>query len=352
MSEKNRLIDTDINEFLHEWVLLSEAGMETNDMLEVLQNGQENRAMRRFVSRVCQVVKNGETLTDALSQHPAFFPAFQLDVLRQSKPADLIPTLKTLLAYRESIAFAEINLKARLRNALIYPALLFIAVLAISLFLMIFVVPVFDEMFQSFGAALPQLTAGVLAFSGFLLQYGPIIALILIALIFYYVFDVKRQGVFSRFIHWALLATPGFGRMTQYMETITALRTWVFMQEQQQSLAQSTKAAVEASNNPFYAHLLAQVNKQVEQGSSLPQAISEVGRYFPAKLQHILMIVEKTQKQVLLSTLADFYMQKLNLMIKPASQIFNLFMILILWLIVGTLVIAMYLPIFHVGTVL
>ncbi|MCP4701239.1 MAG: type II secretion system F family protein [Gammaproteobacteria bacterium] len=380
---RKKILAADINEFLRELALLLKNNIPLDEALEIVQQGQEKPAVQRLINKIQQDIRGGATLAQSLDCHPQYFQPFLTELVRDAEQRnDVVNMLEKIAAYRESAAFADMELAGGLKAGLVYPVIMLLITFFITAILMIFVVPVFTDMFRDFGAALPGLTQLIVNISDAFNEYWYLIFIGLPVLWIYYRFGVKRKGSqfwLSRLMMGIVLRLPGFGRIHQYIETARALRTWTFMLANGYAMEKAVAASAQATNNPLYADALTRASEQMADGNPLSAALGGVkkadrGRkwlpmfsrffkllfslilpkriqYFPQKLVHMVMIGEKAGQMEFFFGLADFYARKARLFIGPMLRIFNVFILILLWIIIGSLVIGMYLPIFKMGQV-
>jgi type IV pilus assembly protein PilC len=348
----------DFTAFLAELSLLLDSGLSLHEALSLIQQGQEKPALSALLDTLSRDVRQGKKLSEHLSAYPQHFEPFLLERLRQGEQENhLHTTLADIVRYREASELADINLGRRIKAALAYPLVLLLFVLIILSFMLIFVVPVFGDMYKEFGGMLPTPTMVLIELSDITVAYFPFLLLIVLGWVLYLSY-LKKMGksIFwlNTFNHWLKLRLPGFGQIYHTLELIRCLRTWEFMLAQNASLEQALAASAQRAHISIYANILRQIYTQVAAGLPLMEAFQQQ-TLLPQKAGHALLIASRGHSDVarrLLGKLADAYAEKARLYFDQGSRIFTMFLVILVWLIVIFVVIALYLPIFKMGQVI
>lgn len=352
--QKREILREDITGLLSELAILLETGLSQKESLELMQKNQEKPVLSTLLDTLQNQVQQGTRLTETLSAYPQYFQPFLVELLRKAEEQNrLAEMLNKVVAYRQESDLTEINLANRVKVALAYPLAILLLVFFITALLLIFVVPVFSSLFKEFGAALPAPTAFIVWLSDIFADLYWYVLLVVFLLVITYSW-YKTWLKDSKLYYLAsaiLLHLPGFGQLYHYVELARSLRTWNFMLAENIPLAKALESSAQTVQSPVYAKVLRQVSNAVATGTPLPEAIQQQ-HFFPKKLIHAATIGSKTGKlQLFLGKLADSYSQKAGLYFEPLMRVFTMFLIIITWFIVGFIVIAMYLPIFKIGSV-
>jgi len=333
-----RIPTTDLTQFLSELALLLQSQISVADALQIVQQSQDNLALYQLIETLHAQVESGSSLADSCAKHPQYFEPFWVDLLRQadSQPAKLLQ----IATYRRQIETGTAYLNGKLLAALSYFSVVFSISLLLLIIMLIYVIPAFDDLFANFGSELPIPTRWLVTFSNCFVAYlWPILAGSLL-LIWFFWYQYQR----------ILLYWPLIGRLYHRLAWITILRTWALMlSTHSNNLTQTLLASAQIVKNPHYAKLLQQLSEQVEAGISLSDALLKQ-RQWPAKIIHTVIIGTQTnQLATLLEPLAEIYHYQVEQLLEPTMKLFNLMIIILLGLLVGTIVIAVYLPIFKIG---
>ena len=356
-SKRHTLTLTDLGEFWSELALLRGSDMALSEALEVLAQDQEKPVMRRLLADIRDRMAQGESLVAALAAHPRHFPPFLTERLVRVEGRDReCEVLESTAVYLETLELRETDLGDRLRTSLLYPFLLLALVLLVTAFLLYFVVPVFADLFQGLGAVLPAPTRWVLEISGFLVAWGPLLGLGILFLVLGHVFDKRRRGARAPsavLLDRLALAMPGFGQGRQWLTLSRLLHTWSFVLEQGEGADRALVASAQMIDHPVYVRLLEKIAATLASGASFAEALRNTpSPLLPKKLRHVVEVGERSGKSAyLFDRLADFYLRRARLALEPAARLFHLLVTLLLALVAGFVVIAMYLPIFQIGQV-
>jgi type IV pilus assembly protein PilC len=339
---KRYFLSKNITQFLSELALLLETDISTVEALNIVQQDQEEPAMHRLIGAIQTDVENGMSLAESWAKYPQYFEPFLVEILREGERQNqLRATLNKLVDYRESMGVTESDLSKRILASSIYFWVVFAIMFIVASILLIYVVPVFADMFSSFGGELPILTQLVVSLSDFLAAYWIPILIVFLGLVAFMLVKLDSVKLYS----------PVFGHLYRKIMLVRSWRTCAFMLSNQASLTKAIEAAAQAIHNPVYAKLLQQVNQQLAEDITLPEALKKVG--FPEKVIHAAAVGIKTkQLDKLLDKVADIYTKQLYQVTEQTIRIFNLAVIILFGSIVGLLVLAMYLPIFSMGAVI
>ncbi|MDY6993691.1 MAG: type II secretion system F family protein [Pseudomonadota bacterium] len=345
MFRKKKILATDITELLNHLAILLESGISSSEALHILQQDEEKPALQQLMQHIKKDLDAGSHLADSLAKHPRYFEDFIVDLVRGGELRDqLVAVLNDVVRYRESIE--AIELTVNIRNSFIYPAALLAIGLVILSFLLHYVIPVFRDMFSSFGGDLPALTQFLVQLSDFFVANWIIVLAIILILGFYVQREYRKQSWVGA---WMELYVPVFGRLFRYIIIIRCLRTVVLMLSHKATIAQAITIAAKTVNNPIYNQALYLVSQQVADGITLAEALLS-SKIFPRKMVQAAVVGSKTERlSELFSKLADIYTKQVQQAAKPAIQVLELFLIVLLGIMIGVLVIGLYLPIFKMG---
>jgi type IV pilus assembly protein PilC len=328
---------SDITQFLSELATLLQSNRSCREALKIIQYGQDNRALSQLITRLLHDVEQGLSLADSLAKYPQYLEPFLVTMLRDEE--NLATTLFKIAEYREAMEVSTTDLAHRLRIFLGYFGTVLAILLTLMVLMFIYVIPVFVDMFTSFGGRLPSLTQSVFTLAnGFVAYRWPISGSVLILSGWLW---IQRRSV--------ILYIPLVGRLYRKIVLVRCLRTCAFMLSHNASLVEALQASAQAVHNPTYARYFRQLTDQVTAGTTLAEALLKQPA-FPTKVVHAAMIGTQTnQLDKWFMKLADVYTKQLYRAIAPTIKFLNLMAIVAIGLLVGYFVIAMYLPIFKMG---
>ena len=327
-------------EFIGELASLLESGISSSDALKIVQQGQEKPAMQKLISAIIADVENDMSLADSFAQYPQYFEPFIVEMLQGEQ--NQTATLMKIVKYRESMDVDAVELTKKIAFSSIYSLFLLFVFFILTTILLVYVVPVFTDMFESFGGELPGLTQLAVNLSDFFVAFWLFIigTLFILGVLIW----MKWQTV--------TLYIPLFGKLYRKIALIRSLRTCAFMLSEGASTAKAFAAAAQAVNHPTYAKLLNQVSQQIAKGINLPEALRAYS-IFPKKIVYTALVGTKTNKlDKLFVKLADFYTKQLQQAIELTIRSYTLLLTILIGVIAGLLVISMYMPIFSMGSVI
>ncbi len=319
------ITSTNITEFISELALLLESGISCKEALQIVR--QENSVLQKLIDKISIDIENRMSLADSLAKYPRYFEPFLVDILRDNGET----SLTRIAQYRETMDINAKSLTKKIFMSSIYMIFLIFITLIVATVALIYVIPVFADMFASFGGELPILTQLVLNLSDFFVAYWPFITggmLVLVGLIL---------------VNWQHLTLyiPPFSGLYRKIIWIRCLRTWSFMLVEGASITQAFTVSSQIVGNSVYAKRL----NNIQDDFSI--ALKGI---FPEKIIHAILVGNKTNKlDKLLTKLAEHYTKQLNIAIKPAIKTYTLLLTIFIGILVGLLVISMYLPIFTMG---
>jgi type IV pilus assembly protein PilC len=332
-----------ISELLRDLALLTNNGVTLKEALSIIQRGSgDNLPLRSLVKHIADDVDQGRSFADSLAQHPQYFPPFLCNFVRRYDD-DFPIALEKIAAYREQSDASDVNLSTRFKLALIYPALVLLIGLVVISMMLIYVVPVFSQMFEDFGGVLPVPTNFVLSISHY--WYVLVIAFLAIVVLLF------AGGIFETLRRRLLLQFFSLGNLYRYTIMSRLLYTWAFLLDNGISVKEAVNAAPEAVEDRYFASIMRRVAAAVNGGQHIIDAL-EAERQIPRKVVYAIEAgLRSEQTAIFLRKQAANYAERARLMVEPAMRVVWVVLLLILWLIIGFFVIAMYMPILNMGAI-
>ena len=325
------------------------AGVALLQSFDIIAKGQKKPALVRLIRGVRAAVEGGSSLHRAFARYPLHFNALFCHLVAAGEQAGLLDELLDSLAcYQEK----SLAIKSKLRAALTYPAAIIAIAIAVTSIIMIWVVPSFKEVFTSVGAELPLPTLIVIAISNFMRDYGWLLVLLMIAAMISFMRAWRRSTLLQARMDRLLLALPLFGRLCHIAALTRWARTLAAMSAAGVPLIQALASVQGATGNVVYAEATMQISRAVNNGSSLAGAIAQTELMPELVIQMVAIGEESGALEQMLNKLADFYEIELNEALVSLSTLIEPFIMLVLGVLIGGLVFAMYLPIFKLGTVI
>jgi len=320
------------------------AGLSLLRAMSILVEQTDNKALASVLSDVRNDVETGRSFSQALGQHPKVFPPIMINMVKAGEVGGFLDdTLESLAENFEK----EVALRGKIKSAMAYPIVVLVIALAASTFMLLFIIPVFAEMFAGMGAELPAATQFMISLSD-LLKVA-IIPLIIAAIIFSIWW---RRHKHDRWIRERLdpltLKMPVFGPLAKKIALARFSRNLASMLAAGVPILQALTIVGEASGNVVIEGATEEVADAVRRGRSLtaPMANSTV---FPPMVAQMMAVGEDTGAlDTMLSKIADFYDQEIDATTEQLTSLIEPIMIMFVGVIVGGMVITMYLPMFSV----
>lgn len=347
---KNRAIkQQDISGFILEISTLISAGIPLVTALGILLDMTNKPAMKTLIQTLKQQVENGCLFSDALQSQAKHFDELSCHLVRAGEMSGTLDViLKHLAAYQEKI----ISLKQKIKKALFYPLIVLIAAFMVTSAMLVFVLPQFARLFQSVGAELPMFTRLVMHGADFLQAHGGMMLLVIILLIAAFKFTMQRSQKWRRVFERCLLHLPFIGKML--MEAIVArcFRTLSITLQAGLPLLDSLHLTAKVAINHVYQQAFVGIAQSVINGQSLQVSLKKTALFPPRVVQMLSIGEESGRLDYMLGKIADYFEGQVDYKVQNLSQLLEPALMIFLCVVVGGLVIAMYLPIFRLGSVI
>ncbi|MGA1562186.1 MAG: type II secretion system F family protein [Gammaproteobacteria bacterium] len=333
--------------FLRQLGSLLQAGIPILQALERVEEGFIRLEERALVKRVHDQVEAGQSLSQACSLFPKAFPTLVLELLRAGETSGRLDQVLLRAAHHLE---DQLALQRKLRNAALYPSIVFVVAMAVSGLLLTYVVPQFAELFQSQGLQLPALTASVVAASVFLQDLGG--WLVILLLILGFVSWRTRDRWLPKLrptLDPLWLRLPLLGSIVRTAQLARFARTLETLLQAGVPILTALQRSGQVLTSQPYQLAVAQLRTRVEQGQALAHSLRQSSLFPPLVVQFVKTGEESGQLTTLLARLADTYEAELRQQLDRFTTLAEPILILLISAVVGILVIAMYLPIFQMG---
>lgn len=344
-----RVKDKDIVVFTRQFSTMIDAGLPLVQALDVLTTQVENKAFSRTLSQVKVDVEAGSTYADALKKHPKTFNELYVNMVAAGEAGGILDTiLNRLAAYIEK----AMKLKKKVKGAMVYPIVVSsIAVLVIAV-IMIWVVPTFSKMFAQMGGTLPLPTRLVINTSNFIAGIGGLMVAGGIVVLFVAITQFKRTPKGGRIVDKLLLKLPIFGPLLNKVAVAKFTRTLGTLVSSGVPILDGLEITAKTSGNKIIEDAIMEVRKGVVGGKTLAEPITKV-KVFPPMVTHMIAVGESTGAlDAMLSKIADFYDDEVDAAVSNLTAMMEPLLMVFLGGAVGFIVIAMYLPIFKLITLI
>ncbi|MDZ4261321.1 MAG: type II secretion system F family protein [Pseudomonadota bacterium] len=347
-ARKKKVTAQEIAVFSRQLSVMIAAGVPIVQAFEIIGRGHENRSMQDLVLSIKSDVEGGGSLAEALSRHPLEFDDLYINLVRAGEQAGILETLMNKIAtYKEKTE----AIKGKIKKALFYPTAVLVVAFIITAVLLIFVIPQFESLFAGFGADLPALTKMVVKLSVIFQKWWWLIFGSIGGSIYVLVQAKQRSHKVRQTIDRLALKLPVIGDILNKGAIARFARTLSTMFAAGVPLVEAMESVAGATGNIVYSDAVLRIRDEVSTGTQLQQAMRNV-QLFPNMVVQMVAIGEEAGSlDAMLSKVADFYEEEVDNLVDSLSSLLEPMIMAILGVLVGGLVIAMYLPIFKMGSV-
>jgi len=334
--------------FTRELATLNGAGLSLIRSLVSLRDQMPEGKFRVVLDQVVEGVERGDSFSESLGRFPKVFPALYVNMV---KSGELSGELDEILKRLATLLEKQQRLIKRVRSALIYPAFVLTMALIILTLLMIFVVPTFTKIFSEMNSELPGPTRFLIATSNVFINYW----YVLIAGVVFGPYVVKYLLTYPRvkyFADKALLRIPLFGKLISRVTIARFVRTLGTLLNSQVPILSALNIVKETTTNLVYSQCIPQISDSVKEGENFAKMLEET-KVFPDLVIKMVGVGEETgQLPDMLIKVADNYEEDVDVLVASLSSLMEPFLIVLMGLIVGFIVIAMFLPLFNIADML
>ncbi len=343
-----RVTEKDITLFTRQLATMMKSGVPLLQAFDIAAKGATNPAVGRLLTDIRADVETGSSLNQAFRKHPVHFDALYCNLVAAGEQAGILDHLLDRLAtYKEKI----LAIKGKIKSAMFYPIAVIIVAFIITAVIMLFVIPEFKKVFTSFGADLPAPTLFVIGVSDFFVEYWYIIFGAIGLGIFAFFYTLKRSEKFQIAFDRALLRLPVFGDIVRKATIARWSRTLSTMFAAGVPLVEALDSVGGASGNHVYKMATKQIQSEVSTGTSLTVAMQNANVFPTMVVQMVAIGEESGQLDGMLGKVADFFEQEVDDAVAAMSSLIEPIIMVFLGVVIGGLVVAMYLPIFKIASV-
>ncbi len=345
---KQAITTKDIAIFSRQLATMLSAGVPLVQAFDIVGRGHDNPSMQDLLMTIKGDVEGGNTLADSLAKHPDQFDELFCNLVHSGEQAGVLESLLHKIAeYKEKTE----SIKAKIKKALTYPIAVMVVAFIVTCVLLIFVVPQFEELFHGFGAELPAFTQIVINMSRFMKQYWWMVLGIII-IIGFVLGNLKRKSkAFNHALDRMVLGIPVVGVIIRKAAIARFARTLSTMSSAGVPLVEALQSVSGATGNIVYGDSVLVMRDEVATGHQLQLTMRQAGIFPNMVVQMVAIGEESGSLDSMLSKVADFYEEEVDNAVDSLSSLLEPLIMSILGIIVGGLIIAMYLPIFKLGSV-
>jgi type IV pilus assembly protein PilC len=338
----------DIVVFTRQFATMIDAGLPIVQCLDILQAQSTVKPMRRAIQQIKDDVESGSSFNEALRKHPKLFDELYINMVAAGEIGGILDNIMNRLAvYMEKAA----RLRAKIKGAMIYPASIVTVAIAVTGILLVYVIPVFAELFSSFGQALPAPTQFVISLSNFTVRNIPYISvavgLFVVAIMWLWRTEQGRLA-----IDGFLLRLPIFGDLFRKSAVARFTRTLGTLVSSGVPILDALAITARTAGNRVVEKAVLATRISISEGKTIADPLQQ-SKVFPPMVCQMIAVGETTGAlDTMLAKIADFYEEEVDNAISNLTALMEPIVIVFLGVVIGGLVISMYLPIFQLGSVI
>lgn len=343
-----KISEKDICFFTRQLSTMIKASVPLLQSFDIISQGNANPSFSKLLQEIRADIETGSSLHEAFKRHPDYFDALFCNLIAAGEQAGILEEILTRLAlYKEK----TLAVKRKIRSAMIYPVAILGVAAIVTTVIMIWVIPAFKDVFASFGAELPLPTLIVIWLSDKFVSYWYWVAAVLVISSIFFIRAWKRSPAMQISTDKLLLKLPLFGGVIRKAIIARWTRTLSTMFAAGVPLVESLDSVGGAAGNAVYLEATRKISAAVSSGSSLVSAM-QTTKVFPAMVTQMVAIGEESGAlDQMLSKVAEFHEEEVDAAVASLSTLMEPIIMVILGVVIGGLVIAMYLPIFQLGSV-
>lgn len=334
----------EISRFTRQFATMIGAGLPMVQCLEILATQMENKEMRRVVSEVKESVEGGSTLSEGLGKHSKVFDHLYVNMVEAGEMGGALDTILVRLAVYREKADALVR---KVKGAMVYPSVIVVVAIGVTIAMLTFIVPVFANMFSSLGAELPKPTQIILAVSNFLTSNALFILLGLVAFVTGFVYWVRTPGGRATF-DAGLLKAPLFGNLVRKSSVARFTRTLGTLLSSGVSILDALDITARTAGNTVISNAIKKSVLSIAEGDTITGPLKDSG-VFPPMVTQMISVGEKTGGlDEMLQKIADFYDEEVDAAVSALTSLIEPLIIVVMGVVIGGILVAMYLPMFDI----
>ena len=342
-----RVDEKEIVIFTRQFATMIDAGLPLVQCLEILASQQENKVFKKALVEIRQSVEGGMTFAASLKQHPKVFTSLYANMVEAGETGGILDTiLNRLAAYMEK----AMALKGKVKSAMIYPSTIVTVAMVVVVFLLVFVIPTFKSMFEGFGAALPLPTEIVLMISNIVRKYFLYAVAVIIAAIVSLRMWYKTAGG-KLAIDSFMLKTPVFGVLIRKVAVAKFTRTLGTLISSGVAILDGLDITARTAGNRVVELAVQRTRASIAEGKTISEPLKASGVFPPMVVQMISVGEATGALDTMLGKIADFYDDEVDTAVANLTALLEPMLMVFLGIVIGGVVVAMYLPIFKLVTV-
>lgn len=347
-TRKKRITQEDITVFTRQLATMMKAGLPVMQAFDIVAKGHSNASMTRLLMEVRNDIEQGTSMANAFRKHPKYFDDFYCNLVDAGEAGGVLENLLDKLAvYKEK----TLAIKKKIKSALTYPIAVVVVAIILVMIMMMFVLPEFKKVYDGMNAAMPPLTQFMMGISDFMVAWGWLVIIFIIAAVAGFIQWHKRSPDLQKRVDSMLLKMPIFGNIVEKGTIARWARTTATLFTAGVPLVEALDSVGGASGNIIYEEATRSIRNQVNQGTSLTTAMSSTDLFPNMVLQMTSIGEESGALDDMLNKAAEFYEEEVDNAVATLSSLMEPIIMVVLGSIIGVILVAMYLPLFNLGNV-
>lgn len=347
-SRRKKVKEKDIVVFTRQFATMIDAGLPLVQCLEILSSQQDNPTLKEVLLKVKADVEAGSTFAEALRKHPTVFNELFCNLVTAGETGGILDTiLNRLAAYIEK----SMNLKKKVKGAMVYPIAVLVIAMVVVVGMLVFVIPVFQKMFADMGGTLPAFTQMVINLSDFMRRYFLLVGAVLVALYFVFQRYYKTENG-QETIDAYLLKLPIFGSLIRKVAVAKFTRTLGTMLSSGVPILEGLDIVARTAGNKIIEKAILKTKISIGEGKTIAEPLGASGVFPPMVVQMISVGEATGALDSMLSKIADFFDDEVDAAVANLTSLLEPLLMVFLGGAIGAIVVAMYLPIFQMASIL
>ncbi|OYY96001.1 MAG: type II secretion system protein F [Hydrogenophilales bacterium 28-61-23] len=347
-SRGGKITSKDIALFTRQLATMLKAGVPLLQAFDISARSHSNPALQRLLGEIKADVETGSSMSVAFRKYPKYFDGLYCNLVYAGEQAGILDTvLDRIASYQEKM----LAIQGKIKSALFYPAIVLTVAFIITAGIMLFVIPAFKDLYGKSGADLPALTMMVMAISDAFVNYWYVIFGSIGASVYVILRAWKQSPALRNKMDVLILKVPVFGPLIEKATVSRWARTFSSMFSAGVPMVEALDSVAGAAGNNVFMEATMKIKTQVSTGSSLTSCLQSAGVFPNMLIQMVAIGEESGALDSMLSKVADYYEREVDDAVAGISSLMEPFIMVILGTLIGGIVIAMYLPIFKMGSV-
>lgn len=332
----------DFTIFLRQFATLMEAGILLINAIDLLAEQTQSKALQEALVNISEDVKEGQALSEGMAQYPELFPKLLVQMIKTGEVSgNLQEVLDRMATYYEK----QYTLKEKITTALTYPIVVSVFAILITIFLLLFIVPIFGDMYTDMGQELPLITRTVLGLSDFIRNFWWVFVLLIIGFLFVYR-KMRQEDAGNRMLDYIALKLPIIGTFIQKSVLARMTQTLSSLLNSSVPILQAVEVTSDVVGNQVVKEVLLDARSSLERGESLAKPMEDSWVFPPLIIQMIRVGEESGALDEMLQKVANIYEQDVNEASDKLQSLIEPVLIIFLAVIVGLIVLAIVVPMF------